>query len=444
MTPAVLRLRGGLRQLNAAVQTQPRRRRLVWRLAVGWCGLHLIGLLAAILFMPDFTRAEVREWSDIGAYFDAGDAWRTGQPLYELDTWEDPMTYYYHPAFAAAFSLPARLPFRLVAALWLILQAAAYFAALWTWHRVTLRLGLPRIAAAYRLWLPLAFVLTDWFANLGYGNLTSALLLLSGALTLALLDERPGAAALLALPVALVKPQWLFPLILPVVFRRWRLLLHVGVRLALVYTAVCGLIILAGGADYGLQALRDYGSFLTSVNDHYQWGGHTYDFENMNHSWRQILHSYAGSPGWVPAAAEGIKLGMIGLAAFPLIRVWRRKVTLNQQPELALWFSGLAYLLAMALLAQLWEIMGSIVFFLFLQASSSRNIRRVSWLYGLYALYEIPVILSLITGWDILFLPQSVPLTMLALLLLYGLLLAETNRQLVSLPVVQSEKESIE
>jgi hypothetical protein len=92
------------------------------------------------------------------------------------------------------------------------------------------------------------------------------------------------------------------------------------------------------------------------------------------------------------------------------------------------WFAGLSYLAAMALLAQLWEIIGGIVFFLFIQSAADLQLRRLSRLFLIYVLYEGVAIVSMITGWEWLFLPQSIPLTMLALLVLYALLLVAAYR----------------
>jgi hypothetical protein len=410
-----------------------RRHKIVWLAAVVWCTLHLLGFTGAVLFMSDYTRTEVAEWSDLVTYLDAADTLRDRAPLYDLTAWDDVMTYHYHPVFALVFSVFLGLPFRLTSLVWMLIQIAAYLGGLVVWYRVLLALNLP--TTAYRVWLPLALVFTEWYANIAYSNIGSMLLLLAGLLTLTLLDEKPGAAGIVAAAILLLKPQWLFPLILPVLFRRWRLLVRVGLALVAIYVAVNGLYLLVVGPDYGLDTLRDYATFLTRLNENYPWqtGGGT--FEDMNHSWRQIYLSYLGDRAWVPAVSELTKVVMLIVPGLLILRAWQRKVTAVDSPWLALWFVGLGYVVAMAMLAQLWDAFGGIVFFLFIQAAPERAIRRWSWLFLVYAVYELPGALSMVTGWDWLLLPQSVPLTMLALLVLYMVLVMLAARSLAEIPV---------
>ncbi len=417
--PITARLRLDLQRAWAVL---PRRQRRLWLIASLWTAIHLVGLGVAILFATEFNPDELRGWSDVVAYRDAGEAFRQRAALYELTAWEDPMTYYYHPAFALAASWVSRVPFRLTAFIWFLLQTAAYLAALAVWIRVLRIWGLENLADGAARWLPLALVFTEWIVNLVYGNLTSTLLLLSGLLTLLILRARPGWAALAALPILITKPQWLFPLVLPVILRRWRLLMVLLVVLAAAYLALNGAYVLAAGPDYGRETLHDYGRFLTTLESNYTWGGHTHAFENFNHSWRQILISYWGDQSWVPATSTLLKLALIAPVLALIVAAWRLPGGPEQHPALALWIVGLSYLAAMAMLAQLWEILGSIVFFLAIQGTSSIWLRRLSWLYLVYALYEIPALFGFITGWSWLILPQSVPLTMLALLLLYAVL----------------------
>lgn len=394
----------------------------IWGMAIIVAALHLIPFLGAVLFAPEFNPNELRSWSDIVAYVDAGEALNQRQPLYELTSWEDPMTYYYHPAFALGMAALSWIPFRLLTFFWVLLQVGAYLAALRAWYRVLEKLNLPDAMTTYKKWLPLAFVFTEWYVNLFYGNITSSLLLLSGLMVLALLDEKPAKVGLLALLLMLVKPQWLFPLLLPIVFRQWRLLFKILAVLAVAYLVVNGVFVMLVGWEYGSQALEDYATFLQGVNKNFEWQPQTYAFEDMNHSWRQIFISYFGSHNWTPIASEGVKLVMLMLVGWLILRAWRKKQTVAQNPSLVLWFVGLGYLLSMAMLAQLWEVMGSIIVFFFIQSVG----RRISLLYLIYALYEIPIILSFITGWEGLFLPTSIPLAMVTLVFLFGILIQFT------------------
>lgn len=411
----------------------PPRRRVIWAAALVWCALHLVGFLGAILFLSDFNRGDARSWSDLVTYLDAADAIRHHAPLYEVDSWEDEMTFHYHPVFALAFTGLAWLPFRAAGMAWFALQAGAYLAALYSWYRVAQTLSPGPAAAAYLRWLPVALVFSEWYANLAYGNTASLLLFLSGCLTLAILYERPVGGSFAALSIALMKPQWLFPLLLPVVFRRWKLLLQLIVGLAALYILVNGLYMLVIGVDYGRDTLHDYANFLTRVDDNYPWAAETGDFEDMNHSWQQIFLSYFGWQRWTLTATRLAQASLLAVIAGLTLQAWRKRITVQDHPRAVFWFAGLGYLGAMAMLAQLWELAGGIVFFLLIQTSENRRIRRVSWLFLIYVFYELQMIASMLTGWDALFLPQSLPLTMLALLLLYGLLAALGARSLAGI-----------
>lgn len=400
----------------------PPRRRL-WALAVVWCVLHVVGFGVAMLVLPDFERDEVEEWSDIDVYLDAAEAVREGESPYVLDEWDDSMVYFYHPAFALICVPLTVLPFRLLSLLWVAAQVAAYLGALAVWDRVLVRLEWAEGVRAYRRWLPLALLFSEWYTNLFYGNVVSTLLLLSGLMTLGMVADRPRLTGVAGALVLVAKPQWLFPLMLPVIFRRWRFLWRALIVLAVVYGLLNVAFVVITGPSYGLDTLREYPEFLTTLSDNYPWAMNTHRFENMNHSWQQIYHSYFGDQGWLGPLTAVTKLVMLALPGLLILRAWRQRVTMDSRPALVLWFAGLSYLSAMAMLAQLWEVMGSIVFFLVIQAAADRRVRHWSWLYLVYATFELQALISGITGWEWAFLPQTLPFTMMTLLLLYVILL---------------------
>jgi hypothetical protein len=386
-----------------------RRRRWLWSVTLIWCALHILGFVGAMLFLAEYNITEAESWSDLVTYIRAADAIHDRAPLYELTPWDDVMTYHYHPLYALVFSVLAELPFRLLSVIWLALQATAYLA-----------------------WLPLTLVFSEWYANLLYANIACTLLLLSGLLTLAILDEKWDMAGIMGVLILMLKPQWLFPLVVPVVFRRWKLLAQIVLVMLVTCAALNGLYVLIVGPDYGIDTLQDYATFLTRITDNYPWEGKSGSFGDMNHSWRQIFSSYFGFQSWIGLATVLVKTGMIALPGFLIVKAWRRQVTIQKYPQLVLWFVGLGYLLAMAMLGQLWELLGGVVIFLFIQGVPDKTIRQIALLFLIYALYEFQAVISVVPGLEWLFLPQSLPLTMLALLLLYGILLLLVFRSLVS------------
>jgi Glycosyltransferase family 87 len=400
----------------------PRHRKMIWAAALVVCLFHLLGIMGFMLADPTYTEEESREWSDIVTYRDAAHALSQRQDLYEINGWEDEMTFHYHPTFALGVSVMDSLSMRVFSVLWLLLNVSAYLGAIYVWYRILMLLDLPPVMDAYKTWLPLTIVFTEWFVNLAYGNIASLLMLFSGLVVWAFVKDRPHLASLAALPLALFKPQWLFPLLLPIVFRKWRFFLLMVSGLLVLYVMASGLYLLAVGRDYGQDSLEDYYTFIQQGGRDYPWEMGTKAFDEMNHSWEQIFLSYFGEQTWTGAAtliAKGLLLAILGGL---ILLAWQRDVTLSGSPELVLWFTGLGYLVALSLLPQLWEVLNSVVFFLFIRSVKNPFIRRVSLLYLVYAFYEVAFIVGYATGIDLLILPQSIPLTMLTLLLVYVIL----------------------
>jgi Glycosyltransferase family 87 len=405
-------------------------RKAILLIAVLWCALHVGMIVAGALFAPEYTPEGMRGQADLVVYTDAADALRARQPLYSLSPWNTVQVYYYHPIFALVFSWFSSVPFRVLGVIGIVVQVLAYLASWLVWRRI-LR-AFHWNAAADRLldWLPVAITFSPWFANLLYWNITSTLLLLSGLLVLALVKERPVLAAVVALPILLVKPHWLFPLILPVVLRQWKLLLQVIAILLVAYVAISGIYVLFVGTDYGTQTLRDYATFLTRVEQNYPWEGQGPTFGHMNHSLQQTLLHYFGDQAWALQLGTAVKVLLIGLVGWQLVRAWRRRVGPGQT---AIWFVWLAYLVAMALLGQLWELAAGIVIFVLLQFTEDQSIRRISLLFLPYAYFEIPALVGFATGFDGFVVARYVPHTLLALLLLFGLVIWVVHRQLFEL-----------
>lgn len=412
--------------LQAHWRTLDRKRKWLWAAAAIVAALHIAGIVGYFLLAPDFDRAGTASWFDLSAYLDSADAMRARAPLYTLTPWpaDDIQVNQYHPLAALAFSLVADLPFRLLAAAGVLLQAACYLAAWPLWYRLLRELGLHSAARAVLAWLPLALVYINWFTNMYYWNITSTLILVTVLLLWALAKERMWPAVLLALPLALTKPFWLFPLLLPVILRRWRFLARVLAGLVGGYVALNLLYLAAVGVSYGVQTLRDYVQFLTSIPSLYPWEDAGPTFMHLNHSWRQIFYHYAGLAEWVPAAAMAIQALMVASLAWAIAGLWRRRVAPDRELELAMMGVWLGYLVAMAMLDQLWELSAGVLVFMLLQSSPNTGVRRWSRLFLLYALSEILIALGLGAGLDVIVPHEVFPATMAALLVLYGAALA--------------------
>jgi hypothetical protein len=380
--------------------------------------VQVSALVGWALLDPNFTLKET--FIDLAPYVIAAQAVQARAPLYMLTPWPANHVefYLYHPLFALAFTLISGLPLRWLAVLGILVQVGCYAASWWVWHDVFDELGLDRAGHALVVWLPLVIANSDWYANLYYWNITATLFLLSALLCRALVRERAWAAVLFALPIAFTKPFWLFPLIVPLVLRRWRFLAWVLAGLAGGYIILSLLYVLSVGPAYGLQSLRDYFTFLTSAGRLYPWEGQGLLFILPNHSWPQILYHYFGFQPWVPAAALAIRGVMIASVLAALVQAWRRRVALATHPQVVLLFVCLGYLTAMALLDELWEVFAGILVFVVLQSAQYRSVRRIALLFVVYALYEALALLGFAAGLRIVVTHQLIPIVMLALLVL--------------------------
>lgn len=381
-----------------------------------------------------------------------------GAPLYWLTPWPNEMAYYYSPPFALLHAWLTALPFRGLALLALVVQVGSYCAAWWVWRRVLRDLGLNAAAAAVVAWFPAGILYTQWFVHTfffrrgnspiqvrldlrpvarrnfahptGRGmyatiaptvflNVTGLLCLLIALLTWAIVRERANWAVLVALPIALLKPQWLFPLILLIAFRRWQLLARVLGGLLAAYLLVGALYVAVVGPEYGLASFRDYAVFLTRIDANFPWEGSIPPLTSLNHSLQQIL-LHAGLGQIVPVVVPAFKLAFLGVLASAVLLTWRRRLTIAQAPEVAILLLWAGYLAVFALIGQLWGLDAGMFAFVMLWSLSRSSVRRVLLVFLGYAFWEVWSLLSYASGGDGLWVSQHVPITFFALILLYS------------------------
>src|SRR5262249_39060972 len=137
---------------------------------------------------------------------------------------------------------------------WAPLMAVVYLLGVFVWYRAVRQLD-PDLEKRFIYFLPLAVIASEWLATLGYGNVALVLVVFSGLLTLALANKSPFWAGVLTALIILMKPQWAFPLLLPVVMKDWKLLARTLAIAVAVYAAISLVFIVAVGPDYGIKTL---------------------------------------------------------------------------------------------------------------------------------------------------------------------------------------------
>ncbi len=336
--------------------------------------------------VPEFglPREFIFPGNDLVVYLKAGQAVWNGVSPYVTEPWTDPAVFHYSPAVAAITAqaigrttgFSDTLPFRLLAIVYWAIIVICLPVAWIVWRRV-FSIFLPNSPNLMTAWLPVWLIYSQWFADQNYLNIYTVLIVLTGALTLAVTRERTGLAVFLAVLILQTKPHYAFPLILPLLLgnRRYFIKLLAGVTIA--YLAVAAATVLAVRPSYGLALYGDYARFLTSIQANYPWSSY---YLGYNHSWYSIIHWIFGIQSWVPTAVTAIKIVSFVPVGWLAWRVLRGRVV--DRPIAALGIALALHLWSMTLLDQLWEVSLAIVAFMFLLATAAPIIRRAAIFIG--------------------------------------------------------------
>jgi len=318
--------------------------------------------------------------NDLVVYLKAGQVVWTGGSPYVTEPWIDPAVFHYSPVVAVITAqvigrtsgFGDALPFRLLAILYWAVVVICLPVAWMVWRRV-FSIFLPNSPRLMTAWLPLWLIYSQWFADQNYLNLYTVLMVLTGALTLAVAQQRTWLAVFLAVLILQTKPHYAFPLILPWLLGNWRYFVKLMMGVAFAYVAVAGATVLAVGPSYGLALYNDYARFLTSIQANYPWSSY---YLGYNHSWYSIIHWIFGIQPWVPIVVTSIKIVSFIPVGWLAWRGLRGRIA--DRPIVALGIALALHLWSMTLLDQLWEVSLAIVAFMFLLAAASPTIRRIA------------------------------------------------------------------
>ena len=409
--------------------------------------------LFADAFDPDAVAKGVQVSADLQqSYIASAQHFQARQDLYLKGSLEHVEAHYlYSPAFAFFFSPILLLPLNILLPLMIIIHIAAYILLYIWWDRIFQRSRLPNISKQWALLLPVFLVFSPFWDDLSYMN-TYILFALFATFSIdAVLQEKLGPAMFwLGAVILPIKPQWAFALALPLLLGRYKFFFRLLLGSILVYLAVAGITILAGGVDYGLRQYRDYFGFLTRLTRDYPWWGPDKPFLGYNHSILQIILYYFGISPASMRIATVIKLLLLLPLGWIGLRFLRQPLNKSgfEVPEIALLFTFALYLGSFIWLDMVWELsLGLVIFAYLLALTQQKGIRTFLWiLFTPYALLDIWRLVSYIAWGDHVLYEGAyvltdpliyVPWIMVVLLVFYVLLLQKLNR--LSLQPVQEK-----
>jgi hypothetical protein len=358
-----------------------------------FCSLLLLVVQGWLLFDTEPTPGEESVIGiDLRIYVTAAKHFQQQQDIYlkgSLDVMED--QYPYAPSFAAAFVPFLWLPsFTLIAIVHTLLHIAAYVFLYLRWERIFCDLGLVRAEEMVACTLPVWLVFSAFWGDLGYLNIYVIMALVGTLLIEAVLNERLGWSILWLSIIVQIKPQWAFAAAVPLLIGRYRFFLKLLAIGAVVYVAVMGITMLAGGPAYVWQQYSEYAQFLGRLSHDWPWRGPEAPYLGYNHSVKQIILYLLGVAPGTQRLGTGVKivllipLGIVSLRH--LLRPARQPG--RNVPQLSLDLAFALYLGAFVWLDVVWEVTLGIAVFVYLLATlESRAAKIVIW--GVFLPYAL-------------------------------------------------------
>ncbi len=364
--------------------------------------------------------------------------------------------YNYTPFYALCISqIATRLPFNVHAFLHGIVSLVAYVALFFTWRRLFPLLGVPEAAEAMIGLLPVWLIYNPRWGDAILLNIYVILALTVSWLFYFIWRERLWPSALLLILILQVKPQWAFPLALPLLLGQFRFFVKLLALAVGGYLLIVAITIFWLGTDYGVAQYYAYYRMLAIAPAKIPWHGPG-EYIGYDHSIAQIYFYLFGYKGAAWPVVRLIKLAILaplGVVAVLLAR--RNRVHPHQiYPPLVLESFFALYFASFIWLDLVWEITLSIVVFVYLMAVLDD--RRARWLVAVpfiwYAIADL---------WQLIGIPLSavilgeaeviergppwwadpsfrIPLIMFVILACYGVLVGRLCRR------VQNDHASLE
>lgn len=275
-----------------------------------WLAIYIVGGLKASI--DPYSN---EQHGDYGVYVNAAQHLFAKVPVYWTDNgWKGLYNYHYHPFFALLFIPLASLPFEIGRILWGMGGVAAYLGGLWLWWRIGQVMGLP--SAALSLGMVVGCICFGWVQSLWTGNVSLYLFFASGLMAWSLIRGNSALSVVLGLFIALTKPNYLFPLAIPLFTGNWKLTITVLLGIVLSYFAVSVLFAGLVGVPSSLGYLQDYFTFMAGIGKNYPWQGRSAMFYLQNYSIKQSILRYSDFQAWVDPVVAVIQLLSIALYGY--------------------------------------------------------------------------------------------------------------------------------
>ncbi len=264
---------------------------------------HLIGLSSLV------------PYSDLPVYLRTAERLLAGQPLYHLKELASVSYFQYAPVFALYYTPMLSLPINLAALLLSLLYPITYALLFWRWNVILQHLQLE--AARQVLWklLPIILVYEVFWSDLAYLNLYTLIPLCATLLLEAILNKNLPLAILWLAIILPIKPFWAFPVLLPLLFKRWRFFFKLVAGGMIAYLALAVLAGVIVGWSYTFEQYMAYFDFLLHLSSNFSWRilaeGNLLGY---NHSIKQVIVYFGG----VSALSLGIAAILKGALLFPL------------------------------------------------------------------------------------------------------------------------------
>jgi hypothetical protein len=382
---------------------------------------------------------EVNAWfgRDLGVVVGAANRLVERRDMYPIDKWMASFDEYNYSPFYALFisQISTRLPFNVHAFLHALVSLAAYAALFFTWRRLFPLLGMSQASEALVGVLPLWFLYAAWWGDAILLNIYILLALTVSWLFYLIWKGRLWPSALLLILILQVKPQWAFPLALPLVLGRFRFFAKLVALVVGGYLLVAIATVLWLGRDYGLAQYYAYYRMLAIAPNKIPWHGPG-EYIGYDHSIAQIYFYLFGYTDAAWPIVRFIKVLILAPLAVVAIRLMRRNQADQPGPALEAYFA--LYFASFIWLDLVWETTLSIVVFVYLMMVLKERWAR--WLvavpfvwYALVDLWQligIPLASLVVSEADMLkhgpplWADPSfrLPLIMLVILTCYGLL----------------------
>ncbi|MBN2004787.1 MAG: hypothetical protein JXA21_15625 [Anaerolineae bacterium] len=306
--------------------------------------VHLIGLSSLV------------QYSDLPIYLLAAERLLAHQPLYHLEELAKVVSFQYAPVFALYYAPLRILPTNLIALLLSLLYPITLALLFWRWNAILQNLQLEAVRQALWKLLPIVLVYEVFWSDLGYLNVYTLTSLLTTLLLEAILARSlPRTIFWLAI-ILPIKPFWAFPVLLPLIFGRWRFFLKLIVGGMIAYLALAVLTGAIVGWGYAFEQYMAYFDFLSRLSSNFSWRvlaeGNLLGY---NHSIKQVIVYFLG----VSPLSLGIATILKGALLLPLVLIlfkeWENP-TVNESPSRQLnLFWGL-YLAVFIWLDVVWEV----------------------------------------------------------------------------------------